>query len=158
MLKIILVVLVGLQGLFYALENLFNLDAAHGAVAAVMSMAGQTVYPHHYAPAITSPAITWLALAVIIAGELLVAALCLRGAWGMTAALRASAEQFQRAKQSAILGCGMALIVWFGFFMVFGSAFFQMWQTELGSNSAVGAFQYAMSSGLVMIFVAMHDI
>ena len=47
----------------------------------------------------------------------------------------------------------MALFVWFGLFMVVGGAYFQMWQTPLGGAAQAGAFQYAMISGLVLLFV-----
>jgi len=37
--------------------------------------------------------------------------------------------------------------------MVIGEAYFQMWQTPLGGAAQGGAFQYAMSSGVVLLFV-----
>jgi hypothetical protein len=32
-----------------------------------------------------------------------------------------------------------------------------MWQTELGAASLMGAFQYTMQLGLVLVFVNMYD-
>jgi predicted small integral membrane protein len=51
----------------------------------------------------------------------------------------------------------VAVAVWLGLFMAIGGAYFQMWQTELGINSLEGAFMYAMSSGLVLLFVHMPE-
>ena len=109
--KILLIVFVGLQGLFYALNN------------------------------------------IVILGELLVAALSFKGAYDMFRARAASPETFDAAKTWGLMGCIMALFVWFGLFMVVGGAYFQMWQTPLGGAAQAGAFQYAMISGVVLLFV-----
>jgi predicted small integral membrane protein len=37
--------------------------------------------------------------------------------------------------------------------MALGGAYFQMWQTEGGGNSLEGAFMYAVSSAVVLLFV-----
>ena len=71
-LKIVLVVLVGLQGLFYFISNAVNFEYAQGAVGAVLSQADSPAYPNLIIPAIESPALVMLALLVIMAGELLV--------------------------------------------------------------------------------------
>ena len=108
--KIILILFVGLQGLFYALNNIVNFEAATSFVQGVLPMAGNEAYPNAFGPA------TW-----------------------------------------AIMGCVMALLVWFGLFMVIGGAYFQMWQTPLGAAAQGGAFQYAISSGIVLLFVNAPD-
>ena len=64
--KIVLVVFVALQALFYAIQNLANLDIAYGTVAYVMSNAEHMVYPTSAFPAITHPALIWVALGVIL--------------------------------------------------------------------------------------------
>lgn len=153
-LKILLVLCVALQGLFYALQNLANLDAARGFVGAVLTRADQAAYPDTFAFAIDSPALIGAALWAVIAGELLVGALGLKGVWDMA---RARGEAFEAAKLYAILACGVALLVWFGLFLVVGGAFFQMWQTDLGAASMAGAFQFSAMSGIVMLFVAMPE-
>lgn len=51
----------------------------------------------------------------------------------------------------------MAIVVWFGLFMVLAGAYFQMWQTELGAASLAGAFQLVGASGIVLLFVNMAD-
>ncbi len=66
-------------------------------------------------------------------------------------------DEFNLSKKYALLGCGMGVIVWLGFFGVFGGAFFQMWQTEIGKASMDGAFQFFMSCAVVLIIVSMTD-
>ena len=152
-LKVVLVVCVGAQALFYALQNVVNLDAAYGAVAYVLSMADHAVYSNHFAPPVIRAPLVWLALVAVIAGETLAGVLCGYGAITMWRMRRASAGVFLGASQTAVLGCGVAVVVWLGLFMAVGGAWFQMWQTEGGGNSLEGAFMYALSSAVVMIFV-----
>jgi len=153
LLKIVLVVCVGAQALFYAIQNVANLDAAYGAVAYVLSMGDHAVYPRHFAPAVTWSPLVWAALGVVIAGETLAGALCGYGAMSMWRARRATVESFRTASEPAILGCGVGVVVWLGLFMAIGGAWFQMWQTDGGRHSLEGAFMYAVSSAVVMLFV-----
>ena len=157
LLKIVLVVFVGLQGWFYVAGNLANWEAGHAAVGYVLSMQGHEVYGTHIVPPVTHPALVTLAFLAIIAGEFLVGALSLAGAWQLWRARRADAAAFNEAKRFAILGAGMAVVVWFGGFIVIGGALFQMWETEVGSGSFEGAFIYAASSALVLLFVNNPD-
>lgn len=152
-LKIILVVFVGLQGLLYVVGNIANWSSAVWFVGYVLGMEGHEAYATHIFPPITSPILITLVLIVIVAAEFLVGALSLKGAWDLWQVRKASAEAFESAKTFAILGAGMALVVWFGLFIVLGGALFQMWQTELGGASFDGSFVYAAISGLVLLFV-----
>lgn len=152
-LKIVLVICIGLQGLIYAISNLANLNGAFGAVAYVFSMADHAAYPNHLGPPVTWAPLIWLALCTVIVGESLVGVLCLKGAFDMWRTRRDAVAAFVRAKTSAILGCGLAMVVWVGLFMALGGAWFQMWQTEIGIASLEGAFMYAVSSAVVLIFV-----
>lgn len=51
----------------------------------------------------------------------------------------------------------MAMVLWFGGFVVLGGALFQMWQTQVGLGSFDGAFTYAATSGLVLLFLNQPD-
>ena len=155
--KIILVALVGLQALFYALNNIANWTAAKGFVAGVLPMAGHEAYPEAFGPAITSPGLQLAALVIIVALELTIPVLAAKGVWDMAKARKANATAFNEAKSFALMACFMTLFVWFGLFMVLGSAYFQMWQTPLGGAAANGAFQYAAIGALVAIFVNQPD-
>lgn len=156
-LKIILVIFVGLQGWFYVAGNIANWDSALGAVGYVLGMEGNAVYPNQLFPSVTSPALVTVALLLIVAGEFLVGALSLKGAWDLWAARKAAGGGFNTSKTYAILGCGMAMLVWFGGFIVIGGALFQMWQTQVGAGSFNGAFVYTLTSGLTLLFLTRPD-
>jgi predicted small integral membrane protein len=102
---------------------------------------------------VANPAVHWLVLGLVIVGELAIGAFGTKGAWDMWAARNDTAERFHAAKTYGVLAAGVALLVWFGFFMTFGAAFFQMWQTQAGAGSMEGAFMYSMASAITMMFV-----
>lgn len=155
--KTILVVLVALQGLFYGLQNLINLDSALGFVGTVLAMADRPFYAASLVPSITNPTIVAVALGAIVLAELSVGALGLKGAWNMWQNRAASADAFNNAKKFGLLSCGMAMVVWFGFFIVIGGTVFIMWQTEIGGGSLEGAFQLGGVAGLVFLVVNSAD-
>lgn len=156
-LKICLAMFVALLCLMYASQNLVNLGAAFNFVADIVSMANQVVYPRSFGPAIHSPALIWIILYIIIALEIGAGLLAARGAIDLWQVRNAGAEDFNNAKTFAILGTGLAVVVWFGLFSAIGGAYFQMWQTELGSAALQGAFQYAVLNGIILIFINTAD-
>lgn len=156
-LKILLVLMIGLHALIYGLQNLANIDAAHAAFGYVMSNLGHEVYPNSLFFSVTSPWVHWCALGVVVACEFAIGFFGIKGAWDMFKARNESSEAFHKAKANGVLAAGMALLVWFGFFMTFGAAFFQMWQTEAGKGSMEGAFMYAMASVVTMMFVCQTE-
>jgi predicted small integral membrane protein len=152
-LKIALVVCVGAQALLYGISNLLNLEGAFGAMAYVFSMADQEYYANPVIPPITWGPLVGLVLAVVIATEALIGLLCFKGALDMWQARRAESTQFASARHYAVLGCGLAMVLWIGLFMAGGGALLQMWQTQVGLGSLEGAFMYAVSSAAVLLFV-----
>ncbi len=157
LIKASLVLLIGLHAAFYAFQNIANLGAAHGALAYVMSGADHEVYSATFFFNLSSPYAAWAALFLVLLGEFAVGYFGIKGGWDLFAARSASAEEFNAAKRNGIVAAGLALLVWFGFFMSFGAAFFQMWQTEVGTGSMEGAFMYAMASAITMLFVCLTD-
>ncbi|MBW0145039.1 DUF2165 family protein [Sphingomicrobium clamense] len=155
--KIALVACIGLQALFYVLHNLANLGAAHGALSYVLSGADHVVYPDTAFFHVGNSTLAWLPLAMVFAGEFLVGIFGLKGAVRMFRARNAEAEVFHEAKRDGVIAAGLALLVWFGLFMTFGAAFFQMWQTEVGAGSMEGAFMYAVVSAVAMLFVCLTE-
>jgi predicted small integral membrane protein len=156
-LKSLLVLFIGLHALIYALQNVANLDAAHAAIGYVLSGTGHEAYPRTMFFLVSHPGVHWFVLSLVVAGEFAVGFFGIRGAWQMFAARTGSTEQFHSAKRSGLWAAGLALIVWFGFFMTFGAAFFQMWQTQVGVGSMEGAFMYAMASVVTMLFVYLTE-
>jgi len=156
-LKIILVVFVGLQGLLYVAGNSANWNAGFEIVAFVLSMEGNEVYAAKIFPAVTHPALVTIAFLLILTGEFLVGALSLKGAWDLWRVRKDSADVFNTAKTYAVLGTGMAMLVWFGGFIVIGGALFQMWQTQIGAGAFSNAFVFAATAGLILLFVSKPD-
>lgn len=156
-LKIVLVVLVGLQGLFYFISNAFNWSSAKIAVGTILGQVESPFYANTIVPPVTSPLLVTIALLGIMTAELLVGLIAFKGAYDMKRSIAAPGAEFNASKKFAILGCGLALIVWFGIFQVFGAALFQMWQSEMGIASFEGAFMYHAASALVLLFVNQPD-
>ena len=156
-LKIILVVFVGLTGLLFVAGNIANWKAGLVLVGYVLSMEGHEIYSSHIFPPVTNSALVTIAYLLILAGESLVGVLSLKGAWDLWSARKESADDFNASKTNAILGTGMAMLVWFGGFIVIGGVLFQMWQTKIGAGSFHDAFIFAVIGGLVMLFVSNPD-
>lgn len=152
-LKILLVLFIGLHALIYAVQNIANLGPAHAALGYVLSNQGHEVYPDSMFFSVTHPMLHWCALWLVIVGESAVGFFGIKGAVSMLAARKGSAAQFHAAKTSGVIAAALALLVWFGLFMTFGAAFFQMWQTQVGTGSMEGAFMYSMASAITMMFV-----
>jgi predicted small integral membrane protein len=156
-LKSALVLIIGLHALFYALQNIANLSAAHAALGYVLSNTEHASYPNTLFFAVTDPILSWLALALVLIGEFAVGFFGIKGGWDLFKAKGKSAEEFHAAKKAGVIAAGLALLIWFGFFMTFGAAFFQMWQTEVGAGSMEGAFMYSVASVITMLFVCLTD-
>jgi predicted small integral membrane protein len=157
LLKCTLALFVALFCIMYALQNVVNLQAAHGFVALVVGMDGHLAYPNHFGPAITSPALIWLMLWIIIIGEFTAGLLAAKGALDMWKARGADAATFNTSKKFGILGAGVAVLVWFGLFAAVGGPYFQMWQTEAGLNAVRDASHFVMLHGVIAIYLSMRD-
>jgi hypothetical protein len=66
LLKIVFVAFISLLCLFYAAQNVANLDACYQAFAYVLGSVDHQVYTDSIFPAIQSPVVTWLALGLVI--------------------------------------------------------------------------------------------
>lgn len=155
-LKIAFAICVGLMALLYAVNNILNLEQAYGYVAYTFGQSGHEAYPSGVVPPITLPALHWLGLIVIIATELTAGVLAL---WGSLAMFRARQDltAFAHAKGKALIGAGLGVTVWFGYFHVIASAGMQLWQTEAAPPVLGGAFQYAVFCFLTVIFLAQKE-
>lgn len=156
-LKILFVVFIALLCLFYAGQNVANLDACYQAFAYVLSRADHQVYPSSIFPALQSGALVWLVLTLVVSLEFLAGLLAAKGAWDLWSSRKGSAETFNAAKTFALLGCGAGIVVWLGLFAVFGGALFQMWQTEIGAGSLGDAFQFFAACAFVFLIVNTAD-
>ena len=145
----------GLAGL-YAIQNLFNLSEAHGFIMAMLSQPERPAYPSGLIPPIDSPLIAGVILAIIIFTELAAACFAAIGAWEMYGA-RKNAQLFATRKSRAVLGAGLGVLTWFGYFQVIGGAGLQMWQEPLGQGPMTGSFYYTVLCFLALIFIAQAE-
>lgn len=155
--KIFLALSVALFCTFYAVQNIVNLQAAHGFVVYVASMADHTAYPAHFGPSVTGAFLTWTMLFVIIGLEMAAGLFAAKGAYDLCNARNGSADEFNAAKSYALVGCGIAMLVWFGLFSAIAGPYFQMWQTEAGLNALRDASLFALQIGMVLIVLALKD-
>jgi predicted small integral membrane protein len=155
--KVFLALSVALFCTFYALQNIVNLQAAHGFVVYVASMVDHSAYPAHFAPAVTAPSLTWTMLFIIIALEMAAGLLAAKGTYDLFQARKGSADEFNAAKSYSLAGCGVAVLVWFGLFSAIAGPYFQMWQTDAGLNALRDASLFAIQNGVVLLILAQKD-
>lgn len=156
-LKSVLALCVALMCLFYAIQNVVNLQAAYSFVALMTGMQGHEAYPETFAFAVTSPAMIWVILWIIILSEFAAGLCAAKGAFDMWQARSADVATFNAAKKFGILGAGIGVVIWFGYFHAVGGAFFQMWQTAAGGGPLNNAAQFVAMCGIVMIYLSMQD-
>jgi predicted small integral membrane protein len=157
LIKVFLALSVALFCTFYALQNIVNLQAAHGFVVYVASMVDHSAYPAHFAPPVTASALTWSMLFIIIGLEMAAGLLAAKGAYDLFQARKGSADEFNAAKSYALAGSGVAVLVWFGLFSAIAGPYFQMWQTDAGLNALRDASLFAIQNGVVLLILAQKD-
>jgi len=106
--------------------------------------------------AVTSPELWHAAYWVIIAGEGLTGLLLLAGGFQLLKARSASGAQFDQAKKWAVAGITAGFLVWFFSFIVIGSEWFQMWQSQIW-NGKDTAFHINLTLLAVLVFVNQPD-
>jgi predicted small integral membrane protein len=154
--KAALVFSMGLFALLASAGNLLEPDPNMQFVVHVLSM--DTVFsPTHSAwRAITSPMIHQLAFWLIVAFELVVAALCLWGSARLLACLSAPPERFNAAKGPAVAGLTLGIILWFTGFIAIGGEWFLMWQSQ-SWNGIDAAFRFSAILFLTLLFTVSED-
>lgn len=156
-LKIGLALAVGLLAALWFANNLLNWDVAQGAVAYTLSQADQAGYPNHLVPPIDSPVITTMVLLAIVIGEGAAGGLALAGAYRMWAARKLDDGAFRNAKRYALWGAGVAVLVWFLLFQVFGGTLIMMGQSEGARGALDGAFRFASYCFLTLIYLSLPE-
>ena len=156
-LKIDFVIIIALLCLFYAGQNVANLSACYGAFEYVLGGGDHVAYQNSIFPAIQSPVIIWSVLVFVVGLEFVAGLFAAKGAWDMWGARKGSAEEFNAAKTNALIGCGLGIVIWLGFFGVFGGALFQMWQTQIGAGSMDDAFQFFVSCAVIFLITNSDD-
>jgi predicted small integral membrane protein len=151
------IALVGSIAFFFSLVaygNLTDYGSNWQFVQHVLSM--DTTFPGsslHWR-AITDPAIQAAAYWLIIATEVLAAALLWAGAIGLFAARRR--PDFDQAKAVAIAGLSLGLLLYAVGFVAVGGEWFAMWQSQTW-NGQQKAFEFIGMIGIVLVVVMLPD-
>ncbi|SFS19710.1 Predicted small integral membrane protein [Dyella sp. OK004] len=128
--KIVMVAALALLISLVALGNITDYGTNFSFVRHVLAM--DTIFPDsgiHYR-AIASPLLQHSAYVLIIAVQVITAALCWVGMWRMWRRRHAPAALFQRSKGLAVMGLSSGVALWLVGFMAIGGEWFGMWMSS----------------------------
>jgi len=155
--KIVLVVTVALWGYVGALQNVIGWSGTLAAVQAATSMVTFDGGAGSW-QATANPAVAWAGALFILLSKLTAAGLCTGGALRMWRTRESEAWVFARAKEFALAGCGVAVIMLFGGFIVVGESWYELWRSETMRGPVLdSAFRYAGMISLIALFVGTQD-
>jgi predicted small integral membrane protein len=154
--KILLVFAVAFYYTLIVLNNTTDYDSNFQFVRHVLMM--DSTFPNNSAiwRAINSPSVHTLFYISIIAWESLTMILCWLGGIKLTRNLKAPADAFQQAKNVAIAGLTLSLLLWLVAFLEVGGEWFLMWQSQTW-NGQEAAFRMFTVVGIVLILLVMKD-
>jgi len=153
------IVLVFAIALFYAIvvfNNITDYDSNYQFVRHVLMMDSTFPGNHGMWRAINSPAAHTAFYVAIISWEFVTTLLCLWGGIRLARAFNADAEEFQRAKNVAIAGLTLSLLMWLVAFLGVGGEWFLMWQSK-NWNGQEAAFRMFALVGIVLLLVALPE-
>ena len=155
--KILLVVAVVFWGLIGAFFNFLHWGETTGAVGAVASMVTWEGGAESW-QATSNVALIWAGALFIALSKITAAILCAVGAKKMWHTRRSSAANFTSAKKIALAGCGIAMFMLFGGFIVIGESWFELWRSDAMRGPALeSAFRYGAMITLIALFVGMDN-
>ena len=155
--KMFLVLVVALWGFTGAFHNIVDWGGTMGAVGAAVSMATFEGGAESW-QAMSSPIVIWLGALFIMLSKLTAAVLCTMGATRMWRVRGADGGSFNSAKQYALAGCSVAMIMLFGGFVVIAETWFELWRSDVMRGPVLdSAFRYAGMIMLTALFVGMKD-
>ena len=102
--------------------------------------------------AIDSPAIHTLFYVSVIAWESVTMILCWWGGIRLARSLQVAAGEFQRAKNVAIAGLTLGMLLWLVAFLTVGAEWFLMWQSATW-NGQEAAGRMSLVVGIVLMLV-----
>jgi predicted small integral membrane protein len=139
-----------------AFGNLTDYDTNFAFVQHVLLM--DTIFPSSTIRyrAITNPVLHHAAYALIIATEILTAALCWMGALQLLRHIGDTGQGFNRAKRTAIAGLTVGFLLWQVGFLAIGGEWFGMWMSQQW-NGIPSAFRYLVMTLGVLIFLSLPD-
>lgn len=154
--KIALVASYGLLLALIAFGNITDPGSNWPFVQHVLAMDTTFQSPGVMWRAIEDPAIQKAAYIAIIATETASAILIWWGVVRLVATCRRVAPVFERAKQVAVAGIALSLVLWIGGFLAVGGEWFAMWQSETW-NGAASAARFLIAGGIVLLVLIQPD-
>lgn len=154
--KTLLVLAIAFYYTIVVLNNTTDYESNHQFIRHVLMM--DSTFPDNTAMwrAINSPAIHTLAYITIIAWESLTMILCWWGGIKLARNLKSPAAAFQQAKDIAIAGLTVSLLMWFVAFLTIGAEWFLMWQSQKW-NGQEAAFRMFAIVGIVLLLLVQKD-
>jgi predicted small integral membrane protein len=155
--KSIMILTVALWGFIGAFHNVLDWSGTIGAVSAATSMSTIPEGAESW-QATDSMLVIWIGALFIVASKLATGTLCGIGAFRMWKAQSSDLEAYKAAREIALTGCAIAMIMLFGGFVVIAESWFELWRSE----SMIGlvlqsAFRYGGMITLIGLFVASND-
>jgi predicted small integral membrane protein len=155
--KAVLIFMVAVWAFSSALQNTLDWQGTMAAVNATTSMVtiegGDSSWK-----ATSQPLIVWLGALFIMLCKVATAALCGFGGLKMWRQQNKDIEAFYKAKNIALTGCIVAIVMLFGGFIVIAEGWFELWRSEsLRAPVIESAFRYACMISLAALIVATPD-
>ena len=144
---------------FYTLvvfNNVTDYDSNYQFICHVLMM--DSTFPGNRGMwrALNSPAVHTIFYVCIIAWEVATMFLCWAGGARLIRALSGTAVAFHRAKNVAVVGLTLSLLMWLVAFLSVGGEWFLMWQSKAW-NGQEAAFPMFAVVGTVLVFLALPD-
>jgi predicted small integral membrane protein len=151
--KTIAVGAIGLMALFIVIGNTTDYFTNYLFVEHVLKM--DTIFPHSSLlyRSINSAFIFHADYILLIIMEALMAFCCLSGSWLLFKNIKSNAITFHAAKNWAVAGITVGIVIWFLGFEVIGGEWFAMWQSSTWNG--LGAAERILSF-LVLVLILLH--
>lgn len=153
--KTALVLGVALYTTLIVFNNLTDYDSNYEFVRHVLMMDSTVENNHEVWRAINSPVWHSIFYWVITAWEGASMALCWWGGVGLAMSLK-NAQQFARARNIAIAGLSLNLLIWLVAFLIVGGEWFLMWQSKTWNGQAA-AFRMFAVIGIVLLLLVQPE-
>jgi predicted small integral membrane protein len=155
--KTLLVLAVALYYTLLVLNNTTDYNSNFQFIRHVLMM--DSTFPNNSAMwrAINSSAIHTLFYVTIIAWESLTMILCWWGGIKLARNLKSAASTFHQAKNTAIAGLTLSLLMWFVAFLTVGGEWFLMWQSQTWNGQEAGFRMFAVVGIVLLLLLAKDD-
>ena len=156
--KTALIAIVAMWAFSSALQNVMDWQSTIEAVIATTSMVTVEGGVSSW-KATSEPFVAWAGALFILLSKVLAGILCAVGALKMWTAHKHNLAAFKQAKDIALTGCIVAIIMLFGGFIVVAEGWFELWRSEVLRAPVIeSAFRYGCMISLIALIVASPDV